>query len=72
MSKWFLGCEISIDKMMVLTKLIFFLIKIWINTKLIHDGVKIFFFCNVKNRYLYTFLVYSDTQQYLQILLTKK
>jgi hypothetical protein len=40
MSEWFLDCKISINKMMVLTKLIFSPIKIWINVKLIRDGVK--------------------------------
>jgi hypothetical protein len=52
---------------MVLTKLIFFSIKIQINTKLICDGMKIFSLCNVKNGYFYVFLVYDGTQQHLQI-----
>jgi hypothetical protein len=66
-----MGCEISIDEMMVLTKSVFSPIKIWINTKLIHDGIKIFSFCNVKNEYFYAFLMYDGTQQHLQIVGSK-
>jgi hypothetical protein len=69
--EWSLGCEISIDEMIVLIKLIFSLIKIWINAKLIRDRIKIFSFCNVKNGYLYAFLVYDGTQQHLQIVGSK-
>jgi hypothetical protein len=71
MSEWSLDCEISTDEMIVLTKLVFFLIKIQINTKLICDGMKIFFLCNVKNGYFYAFLVYDGTQQHLQIVGSK-
>jgi hypothetical protein len=71
MSKWSLGCEISIDKMIVLTKSIFSPIKIRINAKLICNGVKIFSLCDAKNGYLYAFLVYDDTQQHLQIVGSK-
>jgi hypothetical protein len=53
--------------MIVLIKSIFFLIKIQINTKLIYNSIKIFFFCNVKNSYFYAFLVYDGIQQHLQI-----
>jgi hypothetical protein len=49
----------SIIHAWVLTKLIFSLIKIQINAKLICDGVKIFSFCEAKNGYLYAFLVYD-------------
>jgi hypothetical protein len=52
---------------MVLIKSVFSLIKIRINAKLIRNGVKIFSFCDVKNGYLYAFLVYDGTQQHLQI-----
>jgi hypothetical protein len=52
---------------MVLTKSIFSPIKIWIITKLIYDGMKIFSLCNAKNKYFYAFLVYDGTQQHLQI-----
>jgi hypothetical protein len=59
MSEWFLGCEISINKIMVLTKLVFSPIKIRINTKLICDRIKIFSLCDAKNEYLYAFLMYD-------------
>jgi hypothetical protein len=71
MSEWSLDREISIDKMMVLIKSVFSPIKIRINAKLICDGVKIFSFCDAKNRYLYAFLVYDGTQQHLQIVGSK-
>jgi hypothetical protein len=71
MSEWFLGREISINKMILLTKLVFSLIKIWINAKLIHDGLKIFSLCDAKNGYLYAFLVYDGIQQHLQIVGSK-
>jgi hypothetical protein len=71
MSEWFWGCEISIDEIMVLTKSVFSSIKIQINAKLICDGVKIFFFCDAKNGYLYAFLVYDGIQQHLQIVSSK-
>jgi hypothetical protein len=70
--EWSLSYEISIDKMMVLTKSVFSPIKIRINAKLICDGVKIFSLCDAKNGYLYAFLVYNGTQQHLQILLAQK
>jgi hypothetical protein len=72
MSEWSLGCEISINEMIILTKLVFSPIKIQINAKLICDGMKIFSICNAKNGYLYAFLIYNGTQQHLQILLIQK
>jgi hypothetical protein len=71
MSKWFLSRKISINKIMVLIKLIFFLIKIRINTKLIYIGMKIFFFCDAKNGHFKMFLVYDGIQQHLQIVSLK-
>jgi hypothetical protein len=71
MSEWSLGREISIDKIMILTKSVFFPIKIWVNAKLIHDGIKIFSLYDAKNKYFYVFLVYDGTQQHLQIVGSK-